>query len=118
MPRTTRAALRNAIHEDVIEAAGVPLPATPTRAERAPLGEISSNAQQEPNVLLEVNLGKPAKEANEKKKAPRGAKKPKKAVAKQENKQPEVVEDDCQSSASSAVAEACEQLSRHGSESK
>ena len=101
-----------------MDAAEIPLPATPTRAERAPLGEISGNTQQEPDILLEVNFGKAPKESNEKKRTARAAKKTKKGPTKKENKEPEVVEDECQSSASSAVAEACQQLSRHGSESE
>ena len=115
MPRTTRAAQRAAILEDAVEAADVPLPATPTRAERAPLGEISANRQDEHSIVLEVSLDKPLKEGTAKKKAS-GCKKPKKANLKKENNLPEVVEDDCQSSASSAVAEACQQLSRRSSQ--
>ena len=120
MPRTTRAAAaRNAILEDAVDAADVPLPMTPPRAEgRTPLGESSANPpREEPQqTLLEINLEKQQKpqKQNDKKKAKPGAKKPRKAVVK-ESKHPEVVEDDCQSSASSAVAEACQQLSRHGS---
>ena len=118
MPRTTRAAaLRSAVHEDPIDAADIPLPATPTRGERAPLGEIDPNTvQEEPKVVLEVSLGKPCSPEKEKKKAARAAKKPKRGRAKKENNPAEVTEDDCQSSASSAAAEACRQLSRHGSE--
>ena len=118
MPRTTRAALRNAVLEDPVDAANVPLPAMPTRGGRAPLGEISNNTvQEEPKILLEVNLGKPAKDEKEKKKKIAKVVKAGKSVPKRnEKKQSEVVEDDCQSSASSAVAEACQQLSRHCSE--
>ena len=101
-----------------MEAAEIPLPATPTRAERAPLGEISGNTLPKPNIQLEVQLGKAPEENNDKKKAPAAIKKTKRNTAKKENKEPEVVEDDYQSSASSAVAEACQQLSRHGSESE
>ena len=116
MPRTTRAALRNVILEDAVDAAGIPLPSTPTRNGRAPLGAISINTQEEPKIVLEVNLEKPLKDGDTKKKATKGKKTTKKAAKAKENKQPEVVEDDCQSSASSAVTEACLQLSRHNSE--
>ena len=105
MPRLTRATLRNAILEDMDEAAQIPLPLIP-RAERTPLGEIALNREEESRILLEVDLFKPAKKANKKK--------PAKAERKRDdmNKEniPEVVEDDSQSTASSAVEEACEDL--------
>ena len=106
MPRVTRAALRNNIYEDVQEAASIPLPSTPQRSERAPLGEIKVNEQgSSPRIELEVNLSKPEMKSG---------KPGRKRKAVKENARPcsrvEVIEDDCESSASSAAEEACREL--------
>ena len=118
MPRT-RAALRNEVLEDPDGAVAVPLPSTPQRGDRAPLGEILLNEQSPPKIQLEVNLSKPERPA-----APAPAKKSKgpgrkKKAANSSNKEnvrpgsaaaAEVVEDDYESSTSSAVEEACQDL--------
>ena len=106
MPRT-RAAQRNAILEDLEDAVEVPLPSTPQKGDRAPLGEIFLNEQEAPKIQLEVNLEKPAKKPTEKKAKVAGRKKKAAKENAQPGSSPEVVEDDCESSASSAVEEAC-----------
>ena len=110
MPRT-RAAQRNAILEDLDDAAAVPLPSTPQRGDRAPLGEILLNEQEPAKVGLEVNQGKLEKGAQATKNKSAGHKK---KTASKENARPEsaaaVVEDDYESSTSSAVEEACQDL--------
>jgi hypothetical protein len=107
MPRVTRAAVR-IMEDEATLAAGVPLPSTPN-AERAPLGEITSNRNEQPTTALEVNLCKPAKKPNRGRKA-----KPAKKSKKQNQSEPEpvceVLEDDNESATSSAVEEACEEL--------
>jgi hypothetical protein len=112
MPRRTRAALRtNVILEDDAGVAGTaPLPAAP-RQERAPLGEIAGNVAEETLTVLEVNLSKPAKKAALAKKAT-GAKRGRKAKTVTPESMGEVLEDEYQSSANSAVDEACRDLLR------
>ena len=123
----TRAAARTAIHEDESDVDGVdvPLPQTPQRSrdhlQRAPLGELTINEQEEePKIMLEVDLSKPAKKAKGKK--GKSGQKPKKADNKENDTDdfhdtdddkentPEVVEDDHQSRPSSAAEEACADL--------
>ena len=116
MPRVTRAALRTQEQQDDSDiAASTPLPPTPVK-KRVPLGEISENAATEAQVAeLEQKLV-PAK---------KGSVRGKKAnVAKKTNKQkkvkamevePEVLEDGNESSTSSAVEEACQDLLKDGS---
>ena len=113
MPRVTRAALRSntIMQEEADSAATIPLPSTP-RKDRAPLGEITRNLNDE-NVSVE----KPKEFVNATKKAPGKDKKIKgtKKVKKQTNlggheDYPEVLEDDSQSATSSAVEEACQEL--------
>ena len=108
MPRVTRAAVRNGILEDIRDAAEIPLPSTP-QGDRPPLGEISTNPQEENRIILEVNLTKPVKKDGKGRKA-KGTKS-KMHGADKENV-PEVMEDDFQSSASSAAEEAREELLR------
>ena len=108
MPRLTRAALRSAVLEDTEEAAQIPLPATP-KMERTPLGEITLNQEDEPKIVLAVNLSKPGKKAAKSKDTKTGRKK--KDTSNKENG-PEIIEDDYQSATSSAVEEACEELIR------
>ena len=108
----TRAAMRNAhlILEETEEAALVPLPATPQRGDRAPLGEIVLNDQDPPKIQLEVDLGKPVKQPSSNKGKSGACKKSSNKENKVPDIAPEVLEDDCESSASSAVEEACEEL--------
>ena len=109
MPRT-RAGLRHAVLEDPEVAAQVPLPSTPKGGgHRAPLGEISLNEQEAAKIQLEVDLDKPARKPEKKS---RGAGRKKKNVKEnfRPSSGPEVIEDDCESSASSAVEEACHEL--------
>ena len=108
MPRVTRAALRNnVVAEDADPAATTPSPNTPLSkpiAERKPLGEIAGNSE---------DAAGPVKKTAGKKKG-KGGRKPKKenltlnVLENAENV--EVIEDDRQSSASSAVEEACQDL--------
>jgi hypothetical protein len=116
--------MRNAVHEDATDPADVPLPATPQRERepnrRAPLGEIVLNQVEEPPqpmIVLEVDLSKPAKKPKAVKKKGKAGRLRKDDEKKEESytdkeNMPAVVEDDCQSSASSAVEEACEDLIR------
>ena len=113
MPRMTRAAMRNVVYEGAENAAEIPLPSTPQRsqAERAPLGEIVLNTQEEPRVVLEINFSKPVKKATKGK----GGKKASKPDSDKENMSAneasaEVIEDDTQSTTSSAVELACRDL--------
>lgn len=116
MPRMTRAALRNAALDDVEDAAEIPLPSTPQRVERVPLGEINLNPEEEPKILLEFDLSKPAKKASKSKKT-KGAKRKSEGGENKENT-PEVIDDDYQSTESSAVEEACEVLLRRSPTSR
>jgi uncharacterized protein YdaU (DUF1376 family) len=116
MPRITRAAQRtNAILEDEANiAAATPLPSTPTTATaRAPLGEIAANSNGDAILAssIEIEL-KPAKKGTAKAKKAKGAKKGAKKNKEAEKENVEVLEDDSQSTTSSAVEEACEDLMR------
>lgn len=116
MPRVTRAALRsNALAEESAIAASTPLPSTPIK-ERVPLGEIA-NVQGEG-----VSITAPEEPLEPGKKGPGKAKKGKvtKNVARKTSPRNapvnvEVLEDDAQSTASSAVGEACEELMKKSS---
>ena len=107
MPRT-RAALRsNAIVEDEVDlATNTALPSTPVK-DREPLGEISSNAQEE--SMNAKTFQKVPTKAKKIKGAKRGRKK------KTENPEPdaEVLEDENQSETSSAVEDACDDLMKN-----
>lgn len=116
MPRT-RAALRNAIFEDLEDAAAVPLPSTPQKGgDRAPLGEILLNEEAPPRIQPDVDMKKPGKAVSAKKDKRVGRKK--KPVNKENDRpgrDPMVLEDDYESSSStSAIEEACQELRNGG----
>ena len=111
MPRVTRAALRTAeLQEESEIAASTPLPTTPAK-KRVPLGEISENIANEAQVVeLEEKL-MPAKKGSLRGKKGSAAKKinkPKKGKAM--NRDSGILEDGNESTASSAVEEACQDL--------
>ena len=113
MPRVTRAALRSVeVLQDVDEAAAIPLPSTPQGQgevkQRAPLGEIYLNEQEEPKIQLEVNLEKSSKQAPVARKGRAGRKK---KDENSEESRPEVVEDDFKRSTSPAAEAAARALS-------
>lgn len=116
MPRITRAALRtNIVLDDEVNlATATPLPLTP-QIERAPLGEIAGNPIGEVTSMLEVNLAKPVKKVTGKPKKAKAPRKEKKRPVQDETDF-EILEDDNQSSTSSAVEEACEELLRDHSQ--
>lgn len=113
MPRITRAALRsNAALEDTDPAASVQLSSTP-RKERPPLGEIAGNGLEHPytdddscQIIKAQNKG-----ATKVKKgsAPKKTKPENNAL---DDARVEVLDDDNRSTSSSAVKEACEELSK------
>ena len=107
MPRVTRAALRsNAALEDSDFAASVPLPSTPHK-KRAPLGEIAGN------VCEDSRKGDTSSEVvNAKKKGSSRAKKGRtaKTTKVDDSANKEILEDNDQSTTSSAVEEACDDL--------
>ncbi|MCJ1405357.1 hypothetical protein MMC11_008584 [Xylographa trunciseda] len=112
MPRITRAALRtNAILEDEANlAAATPLPSTPTMS-RTPLGEVAVNMYGETVKGEDQDDAiKPAKKAVGKARRAKGTKKGRKKDDDEKENQVEILEDPYQSSASSAVEEACEDL--------
>lgn len=120
MPRVTRAALRShAIMEDEANlAAAIPLPSTPHK-ERAPLGEITNNVQDEVINVHEVDMdAKPAKKAGNKGRKAKTSKKGKKDSQFKDEENPEVLEDENQNDASSAVEEACVELMKEGNGSE
>lgn len=105
--RVTRATAR-AIEDETTQAIDVPLPSTPKREKRAPLGEISGNEQGE-GVSTELlkDLADLLKSPNQKS--------TKKARGKNQTRHdkeniPEILEDDDVSVTSSAVSEACQVL--------
>ncbi|KAK0514190.1 hypothetical protein JMJ35_002807 [Cladonia borealis] len=117
MPRVTRAALRTQeLQEESEIAASTPLPPTPVK-KRVPLGEISENVATEAQVAeLEQKLV-PAKKGSVRGKKANVAKKTnKQRKLKAMNAEPEVLEDDNESSTSSAVEEACQDLLQENSE--
>lgn len=107
MPRVTRAALRSQVLLDEVDLAiSTPLPSTPRT--RVPLGEIAANTEEIKNPNLELSKSK-------KKQPAKGKRKIAKKIQKQTNGKVqdqgvEVLEDDNQSTASSAVDEACQNL--------
>ncbi|MCJ1355387.1 MAG: hypothetical protein MMC33_005378 [Icmadophila ericetorum] len=109
MPRVTRATQKNI--EVLEDAASVPLPSTPRR-ERAPLGEITANQNENTPVRYELEVdiyAKPPKKTGAKGRKAKGTKKGKKKdIENSENN--DVLEDDNQSDVSSAVEEACKEL--------
>ena len=116
MPRVTRAALRTQeLQEESETAASIPLPPTPVK-KRVPLGEISDNVATEAQVAeLEQKLV-PAKKGSVRGKKAHVAKKTnKQKKVKAMNAEPEVLEDDNESSTSSAVEEACQDLLKDSS---
>ena len=116
MPRVTRAALRShAIMEDEANlAAAIPLPSTPHK-ERAPLGEITNNVQEEVINVDRVDTdAKSTKKAGTKGRKAKTSKKGKKGSQSKSEENPEVLEDENQSDASSAVEEARVELMKEG----
>ncbi len=116
MPRVTRAALRTQeLQEESEIAASTPLPPTPVK-KRVPLSEISDNVATEAQVAeLEEKLV-PAKKGSVRGKKANVAKKTnKQKKVKAMNAEPEVLEDDNESSTSSAVEEACQDLLKDNS---
>ena len=116
MPRVTRATLRShAIMEDEANlAAATPLPLTPFK-ERAPLGEITNNVQEEVIITHEVDMDtKPPKKAGTKGRKAKTSKTGKKGSRSKGEKNPDVLEDENQSDASSAVEEARVELMKEG----
>ena len=112
MPRVTRAALRtNAILEDEANmAAATPLPLTPT-VTRPPLGEVAGNFNADAFIAGELEIVlKPVKKSTATVKKSKGTKKGRKKDNTEKENEVEVLEDDCQSSTSSAAEEACEEL--------
>ena len=111
MPRTTRAALRSAeLAQDEAIAASVPLPQTPQK-ERVPLSEIANN-KGTGLIVVDSAENEPVKQGGKKGRKPKGAKKGnnKKGKNTEERTDFEIMEDDNQSSASSAADEAREEL--------
>ena len=116
MPRVTRAALRsNALLEESTTAALTPLALIPVK-ERVALGEITDNRTREMPTLESIGEVKQTgkmdsgKSGCGKGKKGKVVKKGKKQVQKIEGGNVEVLEDDNQSDASSAVEEACQDL--------
>ncbi len=113
MPRVTRAALRTQeLQEESEIAASTPLPPTPVK-KRVPLGEISDNiATEVQGAELEQKLV-PAKKGSVRGKKAKKTNKQKKVKAM--DAEPEILEDDNESSTSSAVEEACQDLLKDSS---
>lgn len=120
MPRVTRAALRtNAILEDEANvAAATPLPSTPTM-NRPPLGEVAGNIYGESTSQEELDgaVKLMTKVTPKGRKARNTKKTSKKNSVEKENKS-EVLEDEYQSSSSSAVEEAREELLKDNSKGR
>ena len=116
MPRVTRAALRTQeLQEESDIAASTPLPPTPVK-KRVPLGEISDNVATEAQVAeLEQKLVPAKKGSVRGKKANIAKKTNKQKKVKAMDVEPEVLEDGNESSTSSAVEEACQDLLKDGS---
>lgn len=115
MPRITRAALRSKeLVEESNIAASTPLPVTPIK-DRVPLGEISDNKAASQNMMITAediaeDIAELSKDGPTKGKKGRLGRKAKQAKSKSKEVEIEVLEDDNQSSTSSAVEEACEHL--------
>ena len=116
MPRTTRAALRSKeLAEESATAASVPLPTTPQK-ERVPLGEIADNKGAE-LTMIDSAEQEPVKQGVKKGRKLKGAKKGnKKTQNNTEEPDIEILEDGNQSSGSSAVEEARQNLKDHNTE--
>ena len=120
MPRVTRNALRTAVilEEEAQLAAATPLPTTPTIS-RTPLGEVAGNLYGEMVIGEEQDdVIKPAKKAAAKGRKAKGTKKGRKKNNAEKENEMEIREDPYQSSASSAVEEACEDLMKENSGGK
>ncbi|KAL9119198.1 MAG: hypothetical protein Q9187_004251 [Circinaria calcarea] len=95
-------------------AAAIPLPSTPQK-ERAPLGEITNNVQEDVISLTQVDFeAKPTKKASTRGRKAKASKKGKKGTQPKNEEGSEVLEDENQSDASSAVEEACLELMKGG----
>ena len=116
MPRVTRAALRTQeLQEESDMAASTPLPPTPIK-QRVPLGEISDNVATEAQVAeLEQKLVPAKKGSVRGKKANVTKKTNKQKKVKAMDIEPKILEDDNESSTSSAVEEACQDLLKDSS---
>ena len=115
MPRMTRAALRSnaALEEDSQFAASVPLPLTPRKG-RAPLGEIAGNATEALTTEDNSNdISKPQKKRRIRANRGRATTKAVPELVSADNISVEILEDANQSSTSSAVEEACEDLRKN-----
>ena len=120
MPRVTRTALRTAaiLEDEAHLAAATPLPATPTMS-RTPLGEVAGNIDAETvNGQEQDDAIKPAKKAAAKGRKAKGIRKGRKKNDDGKENEVEILEDPYQSSASSAVEEACEDLLKGNSGGK
>lgn len=107
MPRITRAALRSQVLLDEVDLAiSTPLPSTPRT--RVPLGEIAANSEEIKNPNLELSNGKKKQPVKGKRKIAK--KTQKQTSSKVQEQSVEVLEDDNQSTTSSAVDEACQNL--------
>lgn len=107
MPRVTRAALRSQVLLDEVDLAiSTPLPSTPRT--RVPLGEIAANTEEIKNPNLELSKSKNKQPAKGKRKIAK--KTQKQTSSKVQESSVEVLEDDNQSTTSSAVDEACQNL--------
>ena len=116
MPRVTRAALRTQeLQEESDIAASTPLPPTPVK-KRVPLGEISDNVATEAQVAeLEQKLVPAKKGSVRGKKANATKKTNKQKKVKAMDVEPKILEDDNESTTSSAVEEACQDLLKDSS---
>ena len=118
MPRVTRAAIRmNAMLEQTNLAASTSLPPTPLRA---PLGEITGNAEEVKTMVNNLEeLFKAQKKAPSKGRQGK-VQKTEKNIALNARREGniEVIEDDNQSATSSAVEEACQDLMKEPSGGK
>lgn len=107
MPRVTRAALRSQVLLDEVDLAiSTPLPSTPRI--RVPLGEIAANTEDIKNPFVGLSKTKKKQPAKGKRKVAKKAKK--QSDSKVEDQSVEILEDDNQSTTSSAVDEACQYL--------
>ena len=117
MPRVTRAALRSMEqHDESGAAALIPLPQTPTKG-RIPLGEIANNKGAESQAVTnpEERIAPAKKEVEKGKKRTTAKKATTEKREKVEEVCVEILEDENQSTCSSAV-EACQDLLKDGSQ--
>ncbi|MCJ1431886.1 hypothetical protein MMC27_001242 [Xylographa pallens] len=113
MPRVTRTALRTAaiLEDEAHLAAATPLPTTPTTIGRTPLGEVAGNVDGEiVNGQEQDDAIQPAKKPATRGRKAKGTRKGRKKNDDGKENEVEILEDPYQSSASSAVEEACEDL--------